>query len=583
MISFQPQPTKAGTYRVKVYDSDKDRYWKYMPDDGRSIQLTEVDEPDKLFGTKFTWVISPVAGSSDSFTISPTYHMHAGLGSSFNKSQNYPCGYATVSFLYVFLPSSKFAYRIKIDGKSNVLDCLDPSKNRVHLQPNEHAAKNQRFVFQLVKRKTFEQLRFQLIPEKAAIEEYDIIVVGTGMGAGVVAGDLFNRNSKLGWGAKIVLVIEEGGLPFHSHCLNASRPSGFGEDRGQQNDKFFSLFKEDYQFRDTKKLNDWKGPMFSLGGRGAAWGLFAPCIHDENLRNNFGTYLADKLVEWGGTAFEFNKSKNFDFAIGAYSPIDKLLEIAMSKSRNLSWDDSGTRAVGVVVRDTSGNETDILLKKHSSKDIVPGPSIAACTFRYIDLSTREKVGSMEPQTYACLESGNIALVNMAIDSSSFLPREFLPSQFFRNEDFPKLVVAHILATDLNKNNSIELDEDEPVLIAGREHPFSNSTPDVKELRELTKEIIRTVKDTLKLELRPTDPDDTKNGWEYDNFFKPLELGGVAHELGTIPLRCFDKDTPFLVDDDLRLQPSKNVYICDLSIFPFSPEVNPTLTLVALAL
>jgi len=56
-------------------------------------------------------------------------------------------------------------------------------------------------------------------------------------------------------------------------------------------------------------------------------------------------------------------------------------------------------------------------------------------------------------------------------------------------------------TDDNKNNT---------LLAGREHLFSNSIPDVEEPREVTKEIIRTVRDTLKLELRPIDPFDTNN-------------------------------------------------------------------------
>jgi hypothetical protein len=187
---------------------------------------------------------------------------------------------------------------------------------------------------------------------------------------------------------------------------------------------------------------------------------------------------------------------------------------------------------------------------------------------------------MKIQTYVHLKSGNIALVNMAIDSSSFLPREFLPSQFFSNEDFPKLVVALILPTGLNGNNTIKLDDKgEPLLTAGREHPFSNSNADVRELRELTKDAIRTIRDALRLKLLPTDPDDD-NDWDDDNFFKLLELGGVAHEFCTIPLKCFDKKVaPHLIEPTLKRRKREKVYICDLSIFPFSPELSPTLTLV----
>ena len=71
------------------------------------------------------------------------------------------------------------------------------------------------------------------------------------------------------------------------------------------------------------------------------------------------------------------------------------------------------------------------------------------------------------------------------DFSSFLPREFLPSQFFR--DFPKLIVAFILPTELNDKNTMDLDyKGEPVLTVGREVPFSNDDNDVVEVRELAK-------------------------------------------------------------------------------------------------
>ncbi|KDR79154.1 hypothetical protein GALMADRAFT_208619 [Galerina marginata CBS 339.88] len=574
--------------------------------------------------------------------------------------------------------------KIKIESTSYVLDCRDTTDSCVHFYQDQDvdAAKNQRFVFQLVQKpKTFEQLWFQLTPEKAATASYDIIIIGTGMGAGVIAGDLFDTNSRLGSGAKSVLVIEKGGIPFHSHCLNAARPSGFGEDRGQQNDTFFSLFKDDYQFKDPKYIKEWKGgPMFNLGGRGAAWGLFVPRIHDDNLRKEFRTNLYNQLTDtwykeaedlmdlylpttnavhqhlmerlniktqnrcqwqWGRIASEFSDPKNFDFAVGAYSPIDKLLEIAMSKDRNpdgtcvehpnwkillrtevrsIMWDNQNQRATGVVVRDASGKETQIFLKKDSSgqplvdtKIVVGAGSVGSpailmrsglkdylknnnglhltdhdlfakgFAFRYLDPSTREKVGSMKLQTYAHLKSGKIALVNMAVDASSFLPREFFPSQYFTNNDFPKLIVALILPTPLNKNNTIDLDDKgEPLLTAGRQAPFSNTDPDVAELRELTKNAIRTVRDTLRLELRPSDPDDDNN-WDDANFFSALEMGGVAHELGTIPIKGSDSSSRYLLDDDLKLRQREGVYICDLSIFPFSPEVNPTVTLVALAL
>ena len=254
--------------------------------------------------------------------------------------------------------------------------------------------------------KTFESQWFQLTPEKAATDKYDIIVIGTGMGAGVVAGDLFDTNSRLGVNAKSVLVIEKGGLSFHSHCLDAARPSGYGVDRGQQNDTFFALFRDNYTFKNPDQSKLWKGgPMFNVGGRGAAWGLqpssgpifprrfstngiqkpklwcsFPSPWQTPSIRMSWSVWISrpSRKWQWGRIASEFSESKNFDFALGAYSPIDKILEIAMSKDRDDSgaciehpnwkilintqvrkilWDDN--RAIGVVVRDANGDEVKI--------------------------------------------------------------------------------------------------------------------------------------------------------------------------------------------------------------------------------
>jgi choline dehydrogenase-like flavoprotein len=59
------------------------------------------------------------------------------------------------------------------------------------------------------------------------------------------------------------------------------------------------------------------------------------------------------------------------------------------------------------------------------------------------------------------------------------------------------------------------------------------------------------------------------------------LGGVAHEVGT--LRMGEATDTSVVDADLRFHDYENLYACDNSVFPTSPAANPTLTLAALAL
>ena len=58
-------------------------------------------------------------------------------------------------------------------------------------------------------------------------------------------------------------------------------------------------------------------------------------------------------------------------------------------------------------------------------------------------------------------------------------------------------------------------------------------------------------------------------------------GSVAHEVGT--MRMDAPDQPGVVDKNLKVHGYKNLYVCDLSIFNFSPMANPSLTLTALAM
>ncbi|THU91464.1 hypothetical protein K435DRAFT_968165 [Dendrothele bispora CBS 962.96] len=118
------------------------------------------------------------------------------------------------------------------------------------------------------------------------------------------------------------------------------------------------------------------------------------------------------------------------------------------------------------------------------------------------------------------ESGTIVLVNVDIDSSSFLPRESLPSQYFTNDNFPKLIVALVTPTPLNVKNTIELNsKGESALTAGHDHPFSNNDQDVR-AQQLAKGL-----EALQIKLRPTDPDDN-NEWDDDNFLKTLSSWAV---------------------------------------------------------
>lgn len=142
-------------------------------------------------------------------------------------------------------------------------------------------------------------------------EPFDIVVIGSGIGGGVLAAALLEKNGLLteqesynaedstpkdgpltaprapsrkppcrgGKGgstdnSKRILVIERGGLVFHTHCLNGPRPTNLGS-YGQQNDEFYQKFKN--QFCVDSATENWVGgPVYTLGGRSTVWGLFTP-------------------------------------------------------------------------------------------------------------------------------------------------------------------------------------------------------------------------------------------------------------------------------------------------------------------
>jgi hypothetical protein len=183
-----------------------------------------------------------------------------------------------------------------------------------------------------------------------------------------------------------VLLLEKGVVVFHSHCLNTARPAGLANDRGQQNDTFFHRFKEDYAFSPPLSEKEWNGgPMYNLGGHSAAWGLLVPRVHDSVLKDHFHSQVTHDLLwtyydkterlmllslpttrrihqrimnrldldgleaekdskvqwQWGRIASEFQDEQNYDFAEGAYSSIDRLLEIVMSRPKK--EDETGTQ------------------------------------------------------------------------------------------------------------------------------------------------------------------------------------------------------------------------------------------------
>ena len=495
---------------------------------------------------------------------------------------------------------------------------------------------------------TYRSNFFKLTPAQAAAGgTYDIIIIGAGFGGGTLAVDLFDKNQKLGSKAKKILLIERGELPFISHCLNTARPTK--DNPGEQNNFFFRTFRDEY--KKTSETTEWDGgPVYGLGGRSAVWGLFIPRPSKESftnfppnvVRDLKATYLpkAESILKlsspetksvhqrvidrlnghsdsrhwhWARMASEFIENRNFDFAEGAYSPIDRLLEIAMD---NPKGDDNFKILLGAEVEKLTSISDAVkqVVLKGSPTVILKANKVVLCagsvhsaaillrskikfgtgtgeldvgkltdhdmyrverSFEYVEPRDRDKLGSMRLQTHTKLGTKKqvAAIVNMWLDASSFLPRRHV-----LDGNDPRLLMFFILPSELNLDNSITLDNNSDPVI----HIKRIIGGDENRIKDDMCAVVAQVMGDLSKELGVSFSEKAPNRNDMDSL--RLKLGVVAHELGSLPMGNpkISEQIPAL-DDNLKLVIGQNVYACDLSVFPYSPDANPSLTLAALAL
>jgi len=563
---------------------------------------------------------------------------------------------------------------------------------------------------------SYQSAYFQLtaadVENESKANPFDIVVIGSGIGGGVLACSLLAKNlivtqsdfdsnstpnqpkmprpspgdgTTVSEGAEPpkplrILVIERGNLTFHTHSLNGPRPSNSGT-TSQGNDLFFNKFKKQWDM-DAETKKHWAGgAVYCLGGRGAVWGLFSPRVAIDTLKREFPKEIHDGLMnqyyrraekmmqiaypitmpphqafidrlnlktdsqlpntqwEWGRIASEFHDPKNYDFAEGAFSTIDTLLEAAMNDPQGLV--DKNFRSIlgtpvtrlepapkpgqqskvtHVVIQDgqverkiacknavlSAGSiESPAILLRSANGDKsqfgdafakefghVTDHKILAVTmpFFYRSMADRERIGGMKLQTditFNIMKDGKIvddttALANIALDTVTFLPRNDASDDLL-----PMLVIAYIIPSILAPENKVELNSfDEP-----RIHVVWAEDKYLAEKEKVMKDFAVDIMNKMVAVLDVRFAKKTEKG--YSPLLDQIKVddiqlnaagpGVVAHELGSIPMPNAS-GTGGIVDTDLLMKYGwKNVSVCDLSVFPYSPAANPTLTLTALAL
>jgi GMC oxidoreductase len=471
---------------------------------------------------------------------------------------------------------------------------------------------------------------------------YDVIVVGSGIGGGILADEV----SDLGFR---VLVLEAGGLLFPTHVANLPRRQRL--DPNQLTKHIWELWGE-FQSRQYDKLpnNDYDGAYgYNLGGRSLFWGAFIPRMTSWELD------FWSQDVKWALEDVYYQRAEDvlgrstqprtlylrriFQFLRTTLPELNHMDAPVSSRQNPV---DANTVASGIF------STADLLMESHLTggpkgrlqvilNHMVESVSEGAegVTINARDLKTKElrtyqaKFGVLAAGT---LESARLALrsglqpsdligkglTDHPVYYSHFkIPRE---SEFYDpftsakilsqpreregQERRPYNILLEINA-DLNQGRYLddnilndliasrgewvlgeivfllnaELQEDNFLQIAAGDQRAQISARRVIVEAQL-EEAIKALVDEIVV--------DGLKGKIIKQAFG--SVGGVAHEVGTLRMqrtkgKYVEKHgvQGGVVSENLRFLGHQRIYACDLSVFPTSPAANPTLTLAALAI
>ncbi|KAE8406038.1 hypothetical protein BDV37DRAFT_281280 [Aspergillus pseudonomiae] len=543
----------------------------------------------------------------------------------------------------------------------------------------------------------------ELVAHLSKQNHYDYVVVGSGFGGGVLAQKLVE--GKDGKAPKVLVIEKGGlSFSTHClNTARPSWQVGSVQGPSQDNDVVYNAVKQ--KVHTAAGSDPFLGgPVYCLGGRSNVWGLFSPQENPEQTQNFFpekiSKYLNEKgykeafklltndsqknpdqiypkwkkdeqspsidltggqmataikavedaLGEWDRTGVEvsaapmaaqFSSSKPYDFPQGAYSTVDRLLQLSYARSPNLTIltnveglsfsyqppkNSGGSYTVDTLtVRDSSNRKE---LSIHAKLGII----LCAGTLDTARIALRSELQKLNPLVGKGLtdhEIWGVRLVKEKNHNQNLIHPLKLQSEITIDDSMNSKVLLNVAVnanTFLGRSSTVyspptqcydptghRLNRPPAQLQEDPENSCNNNTVNVTfqycaELDD-SSEVYNIPAETPVVYIRRANPDidvrHSKMQQIASSIFRKIlditripdlrltlvPFGAVAHEVGTMRLQrpkkhtdsVSNKEDKYVVDDEYRVRNFDNLYVCDLSIFPVSPPANPSLTLAAMAL
>ncbi|KAF9631055.1 hypothetical protein BFW01_g1917 [Lasiodiplodia theobromae] len=195
----------------------------------------------------------------------------------------------------------------------------------------------------------------------------------------------------------------------------------------------------------------------------------------------------------------------------------------------------------------------------------------------------------QPVELSCYVSvhGNQALLTICTHAEKFFSHDFADgSGLLKAKGRPPANCLNImleLNAELNNDGEVNCKTEKAPTVKIARKSLDESQEFKDSLRKLSKDIRRELGFTRDFGSTVVEDMPALQGF-----------GAVAHEVGTMRMgrdetsddedeEGSNSDAAGVVDENLKVHNLDNLYVCDLSVFPFSPAANPSLTLTALAM